>query len=1529
MTSVVSQSSRSLSRIANEKKPITATDIIMFAYFDQMTQSTNVSNMLISIIYLWISFQVLAMSLWDVNPLDKFAFFSDSETDQMPICISLIVIFVISVFAFTFPIVFYKQRHQFMPWSLIFSRHILELVIPIFLAPLTWVFGNLFSSISDGKIETISLIFLIFVTIITLFFVSLFIFSQQLFGYSAFLSASPLQCSRPAPIISELMMLCIFIFLSAIFEFLPKWAWYILTTIHIFIAIILIASTHDLPFFQFWVNGVYMALNLTTIILDILWMAGVDFFYRSVLILPIFFIMLLISEYIIYRRVKKAKELLEIPVTSDDYTFANYFTDINTDKNIEFYLHVGLKERCPLFINAALIRYTLDRKYPNRVLEHCMKLTVLFPCQRNLLNVLYNNIDRDLKPSYGTKFLLYQVYRIKLLRQSSSSVAATSELVRMKEYTKGLIAKTQNFWMNCDLSLAALGQLQKEVNLGIVEWNQVITDFPNSQMHRDEYVKFLVDVATNYQDACKHRYITGLIEAGKNFAVDYAFRSLIRACPEYIKMRVVDLKGNWIHEKENGTSSESSGKQACSSYTSSSDLDAKLEESIGKTMIKNAKLRLAFQNTLKNRKSNSIQKMTFYSLICGVLCISVFIALFLVFEDYFNFRLASNLLNTAINDYQVKYALTAFYQLLAWANATTPKRFNADMAFTQIEEPKEIIYKPLWGGQEFYKEMGSMSYLSRRRYSEMISRICIMSEEGTDFYILANILLEEVNNFTICVDFKPTEPIQVNLKTLYIFVMQAFSMISTQSNVDSWWSANEYWCDAFVAFNDVDDAIKLLRYSLLLNEKNEGIRATEMIEMIEYILPTCVAIIIIIPMLVLFILSIQETHQLLKMMKNITNDQKVYAAKTIFKTLEDDSDNHVMGMASVTQGSNVSLILLSIFDFMIVAALIVIMVFILENTNSLSDKYKNVNYWTLLSSVRESLVLDAAISTYLGIFITGDQNVTQTLFSVEKLNERVEKQMAQARIFKFLLEEGSDDAISIIGYDEEIEILLNKPWCEPPIKNQSLHDTYACGSITHQMASFDDLIMDTIQKAQYLQSNLNNYLAMNTFHIIVEHLLPQLILLDKYFDNLMVEYNELFDKNFAIFLSVGLVVSILFVLVTLLIIKILTRPYEAALMLLRRVSPIGVCNNSALIDYLLNRHTEKTATEMTTTRSVLYNSSDSIFFLSHTGTIESMNLAVTKTLGYTPEQLLGQHFGVIFNEGDRDKIAQQLLLMISKQSGTSYDDHLYCVTDTELIMPCFTMIFGMTGNNIEKGGDIESFVVILRDETLLVENQEEAERAKKQSEDLLFQILPRDIVVRLNQGEKDISFEIQSASIMFIDIVKFSEYSSSLSPSEIMGTLSSLFGQFDESLAKYPLLTKVKLIGDVYMCAAGLFSTDGPPQTHAEQLVRFGLDALQIVDDTNIRLNINLSIRIGMNSGGPLIAGVLGTDKPVFDIIGDPINIASRLQSTDIPGRIQISQSVYDLINGLDFNIEPRGEIYLKGKGTTNAFLVKPIDVVV
>lgn len=176
------------------------------------------------------------------------------------------------------------------------------------------------------------------------------------------------------------------------------------------------------------------------------------------------------------------------------------------------------------------------------------------------------------------------------------------------------------------------------------------------------------------------------------------------------------------------------------------------------------------------------------------------------------------------------------------------------------------------------------------------------------------------------------------------------------------------------------------------------------------------------------------------------------------------------------------------------------------------------------------------------------------------------------------------------------------------------------------------------------------------------------------------------------------------------------------------------------------------------------------------GVIEIINPAVTDTLGYTPEQMLGQNISSFFascdipiqsnndkkettnnennennnemlNNSDSEKIKRQLEMMKNGQSALVFVDHFICLTDDDQEMPWHGVtILGMTGDH----NDVESYVFILRDETQLMEQQKVAEQAKARSENLLFQILPRDIVSRLNRGDKDISFTVQS--VIFTDM---------------------------------------------------------------------------------------------------------------------------------------------------------------------------------
>ncbi|EAY18689.1 Adenylate and Guanylate cyclase catalytic domain containing protein [Trichomonas vaginalis G3] len=213
------------------------------------------------------------------------------------------------------------------------------------------------------------------------------------------------------------------------------------------------------------------------------------------------------------------------------------------------------------------------------------------------------------------------------------------------------------------------------------------------------------------------------------------------------------------------------------------------------------------------------------------------------------------------------------------------------------------------------------------------------------------------------------------------------------------------------------------------------------------------------------------------------------------------------------------------------------------------------------------------------------------------------------------------------------------------------------------------------------------------------------------------------------------------------------------------------------------------------------------------------------------------------------------------------------------------------------------------------------ERGK--SDKLLESILPAKLVRRVQQGEKNISFSVQSASVVFMDIVSFTPWCGSLPANRVMEILNRLYKEFDAKVASFPTMTKIKCIGDCYMAAGGIFAEINQPAVHAKEIVEFGIEAIGAVGVVNEETKQSLQIRVGINTGGPLVAGVLGSGKPTFEILGPTINMAQQMEHHGVPMQVHISRAVYELIYGGNFKIKERGQIEIKN-GTVVTYLVSP-----
>jgi class 3 adenylate cyclase len=209
------------------------------------------------------------------------------------------------------------------------------------------------------------------------------------------------------------------------------------------------------------------------------------------------------------------------------------------------------------------------------------------------------------------------------------------------------------------------------------------------------------------------------------------------------------------------------------------------------------------------------------------------------------------------------------------------------------------------------------------------------------------------------------------------------------------------------------------------------------------------------------------------------------------------------------------------------------------------------------------------------------------------------------------------------------------------------------------------------------------------------------------------------------------------------------------------------------------------------------------------------------------------------------------------------------------------------------------------------------EQKNRENEQLLLNVLPAPIANRLREGEQSIADGFAEVTVAFADLVGFTALSSEMPPQNVVALLNGLFTRFD--LAAHEVgIEKIKTVGDAYMAVCGL---PHPVANHAERMVRMAIRMVHITREHALEHRVPFKVRIGINSG-PVVAGVIGRSKYIYDLWGDTVNIASRMEAAGLPDSIQVTRPVYEQLKDL-FAFEPRGALDIKGKGDVEAWLLR------
>lgn len=218
---------------------------------------------------------------------------------------------------------------------------------------------------------------------------------------------------------------------------------------------------------------------------------------------------------------------------------------------------------------------------------------------------------------------------------------------------------------------------------------------------------------------------------------------------------------------------------------------------------------------------------------------------------------------------------------------------------------------------------------------------------------------------------------------------------------------------------------------------------------------------------------------------------------------------------------------------------------------------------------------------------------------------------------------------------------------------------------------------------------------------------------------------------------------------------------------------------------------------------------------------------------------------------------------------------------------------------------------------IIVDNAEDSLKLEQEKSDKLLQnILPESIATRLKENPKIIADSFDSVSVLFADLVGFTKLSARLTPEELVEHLNEMFSEFDKLTEKYGL-EKIKTIGDAYMVSGGLPT---PDSNHVKNIALMALDMQKYMEERNKISDEQLSVRVGIHVG-PVVAGVIGVKRFAYDLWGDTVNTASRMESHGIAGKVHVSSAVKEIL-GDEFVFEARGGIDIKGKGTMETWFL-------
>ena len=1515
----------------DEMRTIRSRETVIFPLFSEMAQSRLVPMTFYVVAEFFCVLQFLATGFWasseKVWPEDAkdgevthgvqcvidFGLHLYTWENSLPFYIAFIAIAVATALWHLFVFKSFAYTHDFSRSQLIVTRVLHVVVTPVLLPVYGSMTGTAFRQLGNEiLLETITplaIVLLILSAAATLFMFYVYYISYGLSCSNPIACWESLVCAwdwRPwfcLVVVSSEMA-----FFAPIVDLFADWFAVLVAISVVLVYVFLVSLVRWFTFQKMWMNSVFLGLlcaNVVTLVLAIVRMFKVNVSAIVVLVATIgawILASILASVFLKISRKRIGARLMiaNVPCKGkvNDAEKKAYFDSFvfHSASEVAAYMRVGTADNCDLVIDFSFHHYIIETYATPDICLLTAHMLSFFPSQLQFFGYCLGLIQKSVALGFIHHFLVFQMRKVHVMRQSSLSKEASSMIKKIRKQSRDAVSTVRSFWIDIlnqpqrmDFGpMCAIYNLTHKIKGSFCD----LTDrFTNSQELCDEYSYFLIEGMGDFVEGAKWAAKSQMLEVGKRLDKDFAFWSLMNLYPHYLIDKICDTHGAFTDMSK--TTSEASYYASHNSSTMGSDgtgQDEHRMESMSKNLIRQPQLRVAVQLSLARLKMTGTKHLKIAGYGSVVIALIVYIVMCLIGPS------VTNTITVILDEIKLSsdaysnVAYTVFSCGLTYANHSLVKQFGG----------LESLYKygdVAPGDVEFVvvSDMPGMTYsVSRTGKAHLLSFSQSMSAHRADRPYSAETLFSDLDPITYVQDGSAAQLSTVQeISTVRVGIPElldtcANGATSLMDGTSDQQSANELfqgaWNLAYLLGHTEEFTNAVTQdASDIMNGYRRAFFNAEI----------CLAVIFGVFLLALVINGIKilraDIMRVIMMMRAVKKDAVTKSLKPILKNSKEKTI--VTGASQlVTQGNWPVIFLPAMLIFLVIMDSIGFSIAFLSCSTELSLAGEMLK-WYDYSATRMGSILQ--IIGCMAMFPARNETEKQ------KLLTWIDAAVVRLQTANEVLLAGDDKISGLTGFDTRIDNMQFSDKCNTEISK--FYQLGLCssteGMVTEAMILINSLVpLMKAGKFSLESKEFANLLILsdgpmnNDLYWFKEELLKVLN------SDLLMVMNDLYITS-GVMIGVNIIAAIIFTFVLLQF----HHAVDGVKILLRLLPPEAILRNPDMLDLITQSQSSKQNQVLTPSQTIIKETNQGVMTVMIDYTISSVNKCFTEITGFTPDEVLGQGLSVVFplptsrsdSSGDNtsltnlyeclesmkhhpDMKAAAFEVKYSSSSGREINAKLtvvpICYDETKL----------------------DSFSLLLQDLSQQTSKEQEYYNRKKRCERVMQKIIPPEVYQNEDQERLFIS---NSATIIWIEIDGLSDCVSAVSPLKIMEALGAIYDTLDEIVSRYVAIHVIKYNGTRIIACAGLFDYMDQPMEQVEESIYMCSELNKTREDLNERLALDLGFRCGVVMGNMLLGRVLSGDRPTFDLEGDMLDVAGKICSRCMPGDINVNMAIGQVID--------------------------------